>query len=155
MKEYLDPYCYNIGLNPDSMQKVWAGKRTHVQPDEKGLTTARHMNNNKLSRDKEGIQNIYCHVNWVSVLKLHFENVYVSHQYMSCCTWTKRNLRGEKKPSHSLTELILLLQWASCQARFEFYIICHFHFYTKEKITCDRKQYNSNFPRLFMRALMV
>lgn len=28
------------------------------------------MNNNKLSTDKKGIQIIYCHVNWGTVLKL-------------------------------------------------------------------------------------
>lgn len=74
LKEYLDPYSSNIGLNPDSKHKK---KKTHVQPDEKDL--AHRMNNNKMSTDKKGLQTIYCHVNWAAVVKLHFENVYLSH----------------------------------------------------------------------------
>lgn len=49
LQEYLNPYSPNIGLNPDSKQ----GKKTHVQPDEKDLATAHHMNNNKLSSDRK------------------------------------------------------------------------------------------------------
>lgn len=48
LKEYLDPFRPDIGLNPDFKQE----KRTHVQPHEKDLTTAPHMNNNKLSDKK-------------------------------------------------------------------------------------------------------
>lgn len=50
MKEYLDPCSSNIGLNPDS-------KQTHVQPDEKDLAAAHHMNNNKMSMDKKRTPN--------------------------------------------------------------------------------------------------
>lgn len=49
MKEYLDPYSPNIGLNPDFKQE----RKTHVQPDEKDLAAAPHMNNDKLSTDKK------------------------------------------------------------------------------------------------------
>lgn len=49
MKEYLDPCSPNIGLNPDFKQE----KKTHVQPDERGLAAAPRMNNDKLSTDKK------------------------------------------------------------------------------------------------------
>lgn len=50
LKEYMDPCSPNIDLNPDSKQ---GKKKTHVQPDEKDLAAAPHMNNNKLSTDKK------------------------------------------------------------------------------------------------------
>lgn len=39
------------------------------------------MNNNKMSTDKkkQGLQTIYCHVNWAAVVEPHFENVYLPH----------------------------------------------------------------------------
>lgn len=76
LKKYLSPYSLNIGLNPDSKQE-----ERLVQPDEKDLAAAHHMNNNKLSRNKKkkGLQTIYCHVNWAAVVKLPLKNVYLSY----------------------------------------------------------------------------
>lgn len=81
MKKYLDPSSPNIGLNPDFKQ---GRKKTNVQPNERDLTAAAHMNNKKLSTDKKKktnkkTQNIYCHVNWATAVKLRFKHVCLLH----------------------------------------------------------------------------
>lgn len=72
MKEYLDPYSLSIGLNREK-------KKTHVQLHEKDPAAAHHMNNNKLSRNKNGPQTVYSHVKGGAAVKLSLENVYLSH----------------------------------------------------------------------------
>lgn len=54
----MDPHSFSVGLNPDSKQE----KKTHGQLRVKDLITSHHMNNNKLGRDKNELQTIYCHV---------------------------------------------------------------------------------------------